>query len=311
MNEKTYLVPLVEKNVLRCFSEEDGLEPIIQKVKTLVNEFDHDMSTTVKRKKTASLAAKVSSFKIKVDGLGKELVADWKTKAKAVDANRKYIRDTLDELRDEARKPLTDWEAEQKEIEAKEKAEKEAEELAVKIESDHEIAVLLNREHDRLKEEEEKEVERVRLEREAQAKQAQEAREKRIAEDARANAEREKIEAELREKQAIEAKEKAENEAVEAEKNAKAEAEAAAIQAKENTRLAAEKARKDEIARQEAKAKEEREEIAKREANKRHVGSIRRQAKESIMALGFSEPEAKKIVLAICNNSISNVTISY
>jgi hypothetical protein len=73
--------------------------------------------------KTTALEAltssnKVSSTKVWLDNCGKDLVSDWKAKAKAVDVNRKIMRDQLDELRQMARKPLSDWEeAEKKRIE--------------------------------------------------------------------------------------------------------------------------------------------------------------------------------------------------
>lgn len=57
-----------------------------------------------------------------------------------IDAARKKARDTLDALRDEVRKPLTDWEAEQERIEQERKdaeerarAEAEAARLAAEI----------------------------------------------------------------------------------------------------------------------------------------------------------------------------------
>jgi hypothetical protein len=53
----------------------------------------------------------VARSKTYLDGLGKQLVAEIKQQAAAVDAERKYIRDTLDELRDSIRKPLDEWEA--------------------------------------------------------------------------------------------------------------------------------------------------------------------------------------------------------
>lgn len=91
------------------------IDPIIAEVRELVNNFPHDLSTGVSRKRTASLSSKVSKYKTQIDACGKELVADWKAKSKAVDESRKKLRDELDDLRDEARKPLTDWENKEKE----------------------------------------------------------------------------------------------------------------------------------------------------------------------------------------------------
>jgi hypothetical protein len=58
------------------------------------------------------LAAKVSRTKTPVDDAGKNLVAGVKERVKAIDAERKRFRDAMDALRDQARKPLTEWEEE-------------------------------------------------------------------------------------------------------------------------------------------------------------------------------------------------------
>lgn len=115
MNE---LVEVEKTTLLQAFSSENGLKSVIEDARQIVFEYKHDLSTAAGRKKTASLAAKVSKLKVRLDEIGKELVSEWKAKSKAVDKNRKQMRDELDRLRDEARKPLTDWEnAEKKRIE--------------------------------------------------------------------------------------------------------------------------------------------------------------------------------------------------
>lgn len=62
------------------------------------------------RSEIASLAHKVARSKTFLDNLGKDRVAEWKEKAKKVDAERKLLRDRLDELKDKVRQPLTEWE---------------------------------------------------------------------------------------------------------------------------------------------------------------------------------------------------------
>jgi colicin import membrane protein len=152
------------------------------------------------------------------------------------------------------------------------------------------------------------ELQRLRSEEE---KRAQKERDDKIAQDAARKAEQEKLEI-------VERAEKERAEAVERENNLKQAAEDAErlkAEAEENAKLqaikAAEDAKNAEIERQRMKAEAEAEEIRVREANKKHVGSIRKAAKESIMALGVDESTAKKIVLAISSGQIQNVTISY
>jgi hypothetical protein len=86
-----------------------GLDPLLEQIKDEVRSFVPDLSTVTGRKAIASLAAKVAKSKTYLDGLGKDLVADQKAAIKTADAERKRMRDDLDLLKIEARKPLTDW----------------------------------------------------------------------------------------------------------------------------------------------------------------------------------------------------------
>jgi hypothetical protein len=91
-----------------------GLDPLLEQIKEEVRSFVPDLSTVTGRKAIASLAARVAKSKTYLDGLGKDLVADQKATIKTVDAERKRMRDDLDLLKIEARKPLTDWENKEK-----------------------------------------------------------------------------------------------------------------------------------------------------------------------------------------------------
>lgn len=167
---------------------------------------------------------------------------------------------------------------------------------------------------------EREELERLRRE-EAERKQREheeeikrEAAEKaRIDAENKANAEQERVEREKRE--AVEREEAAKRKAEDAERRAK-EAEAARIaaveKAKRDAELAAEQARLDEIARREEEERQAKAEQEKREANKRHIGNVRKQAKEGLMlSCGLSEDAAKNVVLAIHNGDIRHIKIEY
>ena len=164
-------------------------------------------------------------------------------------------------------------------------------------------------------------VELARLRQEA-ADREQKEREERIANQAREEAERkaaEKLKAAEVEKQAAIQAEKEAEEAIKeaktariaAEKKAKSDAEVARIRAEEEKKAAveAEKLRQ-EAADKQAKAAAA-QEVARREANKRHVGNVRREAKEAMVAGGIDEAIAKKIILAISNGAIPHITINY
>ena len=106
MNE---LVVVDDKKVMELFSS-DGLEPIVLAVKEKVKDFVPDLTTDKGRKEIASLARKVAKTKVYLDERGKELVSEWKMKSKVVDKERSRVRIALDGIRDEVRKPLSDWE---------------------------------------------------------------------------------------------------------------------------------------------------------------------------------------------------------
>jgi len=382
------LVVIEETKVIEVFSADNGLDSIIQQAREAVSEFEHDISTAAGRKRTASLANKVAKLKVKLDTMGKESTADLKAKAKLVDGNRKSMRDELDALKVEARKPLTDWEEDQARIEAENKflaewdaaiAKNVAFDTAVahELEVAHMEALLDNIAFDKAADEA-KEAERLRIEAEEKARVEREEKMKRhAAEQARLEAERKaKEEADrlIREKQEAEAKAEAQRQAaiqaeidaenarleaerqkelaeqqrldderrleqqrkeaaakakleaeqaelrrIEQEKEAKRQAELAEqrriaeAKAAEEKRLAdIEAARQSEIRRQQEEAARVKQEQEQREANKRHVGNIRKQAKEALMAnANLTEQQAKDVVLAISKGLIANCQINY
>ena len=69
-----------------------------------------DASTAKGRASAVSKAATVSRIKVRMDGMGKDMVAGAKLKIRAVDQSRKLLRDGLDALRDETRAPVTEFE---------------------------------------------------------------------------------------------------------------------------------------------------------------------------------------------------------
>jgi len=87
-----------------------GVDAVLAKITDEVRKTIIDVSTEQGRKAANSLAYKVARSKTILDDMGKDLVADWKAKSAAVDAERKTIRDRLDVLKDEVKKPVDDWE---------------------------------------------------------------------------------------------------------------------------------------------------------------------------------------------------------
>ena len=91
-----------------------GTRTIVATIKAKVAEFELDISTELGRKQVASVARRIASSKTLMDDAGKRHVAQIKAQASAIDAERKWMRDELDSLKEQVRKPLTDWEEKQK-----------------------------------------------------------------------------------------------------------------------------------------------------------------------------------------------------
>lgn len=95
-----------------AFSTDGGINSIIEQITTQAREKARnlDAETPKGRKELASIAYSVSKTKTWLDEQGKNLVSEAKSKIKVVDNERKAVRDQLDLLRDEIRKPVTDFE---------------------------------------------------------------------------------------------------------------------------------------------------------------------------------------------------------
>lgn len=123
MNETTELIVLPPKETaLQVYSTPQGLEPYLAKIKEELDSFVPDVTTKKGRDAIASIAYKVAKGKTALDNIGKELVADLKDVPKKIDAERKRMRDLLDQWKDEVRAPLTAWEEAEAAREAKHKA---------------------------------------------------------------------------------------------------------------------------------------------------------------------------------------------
>jgi colicin import membrane protein len=92
------------------FGAANGVTDVLDKIRREVSAVKTDISTKAGRAQVASLARKVASSKTALDEMGKEMVVDLKERAGRVDAERRRIRTELDKLRDEVRRPLTEWE---------------------------------------------------------------------------------------------------------------------------------------------------------------------------------------------------------
>jgi hypothetical protein len=331
MSEVTDLVVIEKANAMAVFQSADQVEEILQRVEREVMSFVPDVTTAKGRKEIASLAYKVAQTKTYLDGLGKDLVAELKEIPKLIDANRKTVRDRLDALRDKARQPFTEWEAEQERIKQEEEALRKAEDDKKRFESDHELALLMNKDFDREAAEKVAEAERQRIAHEEELKRQAAEQAKREAAEA---AQREIDAAAAREREALLAKERAEREQKEAAELAERNRIAAEQKAEADKKAAAEKAEREKLEaiaetqrkaqaeadriKREADEKEQArladekriaDEAAARAANIEHQKAINHQVAVILIKAGISPECAKDCVIAIARNQNHALTL--
>lgn len=317
-------LPSVPAELEAAFINDEFIEGLIKDIREKASSVVGDLNTAKGRRAYISMAANVRSTKTAIDEAGKKLVAEMKKRPALVDTSRKKVRDSLDELAVEIRKPVTDWEVEQERIKAEEAMNAKHEEAlamnaefdrqrAAKIESDHEMALLMNEKIDREREEARQKAEQAKREHEERIKREAEEKARREAEEA---AKREIEAAAAREREATLAKERAERERIESEQRAEREKQEALAKA-ERERIAAEekaKREKEEAIQRERAAAEAREqarlaeekrikdEEARRAEDIAHQKKINNAAMAILMSTGLSEAAARECVCAIVKN---------
>ncbi|MDU4245556.1 MAG: hypothetical protein E7I00_08360, partial [Varibaculum cambriense] len=282
-----------------------------------------DVSTKKGRDAIASMAHKVARSKTYIDNAGKDLVAELKALPKQIDESRRIVRERLDALKDEVRRPLTEWEAEQERIKAEEAARIKAEEDRKKFESDHEIALLMNDKHDREVAEKKAEAERQRiaheeeLKRQAAEQAKREAEEKAAAELAAAKKREEdaiaaRAQAELLAKQA---QERAEHEAKDAAAKAEAEKKAAIEAEQRKAHEEADRIKREAEAKEAARLAEEKriaDEKAKREADVKHRKAVGTEIVNALTAnTSISREQAIEVLKALMDGLVPRTQINY
>ena len=126
-------IQVLEQNsnaIVEAYKVDGGAQSLFDRIAEQARSVVPDLSTDKGRKAIASTARKVASSKTTFDAHGKELKEQYTAITSKIDAARKLFRDQCDALRDEIRKPLTDWEnAEKDRISKHENAIKEITDL--------------------------------------------------------------------------------------------------------------------------------------------------------------------------------------
>ncbi|MDU4541140.1 MAG: hypothetical protein E6Y55_08795 [Klebsiella michiganensis] len=334
MSEIMDLVVIEKKNAMAVFTNNDQLDPLIEAIEKEARSLVPDVTTKKGRDAIASMAHKVARSKTYIDNAGKDLVAELKALPKQIDESRRVVRERLDALKDEVRRPLTEWEAEQERIKAEEAMNalhaealemniKFDQELAAKFEADHEMALLMDKDIDRERADKAAEAERQRIAREEEiARQAEEKAKREAAE----KAQREIDAAAAREREAILAKERAERERIEAQQRAECEQREAAERAEREKQAAveaerrkaqeeADRIRREAEQREQARLAEEKrkaDEQARREADVKHRKAVGTEIVKALLAnTSLTRDQAIEVLTAIKDGNIPHTGISY
>ncbi|HDZ2594355.1 TPA: hypothetical protein RSS16_003220 [Klebsiella pneumoniae] len=323
MSEIMDLVVIEKKNAMAVFTNNDQLDPLIEAIEKEARSLVPDVTTKKGRDAIASMAHKVARSKTYIDNAGKDLVAELKALPKQIDESRRVVRERLDELKDEVRRPLTEWEAEQERIKAEEAMnalhvealamnEDFDRQLAARIESDHEMALLMNDAFDREQADKAAEAERQRIAHEEEIKRLAEEKAKREAAE---QAQREIDAAAAREREAILAKERAEREQREATERAEREKQAAVEAERRKAQEEADRIRREAEQREQARLAEEKrktDEQARREADVKHRKAVGTEIVKALLAnTSLTRDQAIEVLTAVKDGRIPHTGISY
>ncbi|HFE7190086.1 TPA: hypothetical protein ACF94A_002378 [Klebsiella pneumoniae] len=323
MSEIMDLVVIEKKNAMAVFTNNDQLDPLIEAIEKEARSLVPDVTTKKGRDAIASMAHKVARSKTYIDNAGKDLVAELKALPKQIDESRRVVRERLDALKDEVRRPLTEWEAEQERIKAEEAMnalhvealamnEEFDRQLAARIESDHEMALLMNDAFDRELAEKKAEAERQRIAREEEIKRLAEEKAKREAAE---QAQREIDAAAAREREAILAKERAEREQREAAERAEREKQSAIEAERRKAQEEADRIRREAEQREQARLAEEKrkaDEQARREADVQHRKAVGTEIVKALLAnTSLTRDQAIEVLTAVKDGRIPHTGISY
>ena len=322
MSEIMDLVVIEKKNAMAVFTNNDQLDPIIEAIEKEARSLVPDVTTKKGRDAIASMAHKVARSKTYIDNAGKDLVAELKALPKQIDESRRVVRERLDALKDEVRRPLTEWEAEQERIKAEEAMnalhvealamnEDFDRQMAARIESDHEMALLMNDAFDREQADKAAEAERQRIAREEEIKRQAEEKAKREAAE---QAQREIDAAAAREREAILAKERAEREQREAAERAEREKQAAVEAERRKAQEEANRIRREAEQREQSRLAEEKrkaEEESRRAADVEHRRGINTAAVQALINQGIPHEWAKACIIAVALGKVPATTIKY
>ena len=112
-----YSVILANRDALQSFfTDGENLDGLYFQIEKMAKGLVADTSTKDGIAQIKSCARQIASVKKKVDDIGKDVVADLKKLPGIIDANRRIFRDRMEALQDEVRRPVTEIENREDEI---------------------------------------------------------------------------------------------------------------------------------------------------------------------------------------------------
>lgn len=314
--EKELLPATTNKLTAKQIFATEQIKAIVLWVKGEADKHEPDTSTDKGRKAIASNARSVSSSKKALEVIAtarkKEIKIETKEEVSIIQTGINYAMAELDKLRDEKRKPYTDWEKKQEEAAA-------AEAIASEIAEAHEAAIEINELMDR----ESKVKEGLAKIAEAEAKAATEkaekerlAREEQIRKEAKAEAEKKATEKlakakadklkDIQDKKDLAAK--TEQDKRDASVRANREQKEAVEKARREAAEKAEQKERDRLAKEQA----EKEQAEKKAANKKHRAKIKKESLRFIKGVnGITEDQASQLFDNISFGDVPHITVNY
>jgi chromosome segregation ATPase len=112
-----YSVIVVDQERLQAFfSDGKNLDEVYGHIEKMAKGLVADITTKEGVSQIKSCARQIASAKTKIDNLGKQVVAELKELPKIIDANRRNFRERMEALQDEIRRPVTEIEEREDEI---------------------------------------------------------------------------------------------------------------------------------------------------------------------------------------------------
>jgi hypothetical protein len=106
----TDVVALVSENPGIVLTDDGLYDRFLGQLRKDIAAFVPDLSTATSRKKITSEAFRITRFKTAIDDAGKKLNEEARKQINIVDAKRRTVKADLEELAEDARRPLTNWE---------------------------------------------------------------------------------------------------------------------------------------------------------------------------------------------------------